>query len=144
MSVIADGAGIRHRASNGIIAFRSSRYRVFWSGQLVTMTGNWVYLFAQQWLVYTLTHSPVQLGIMATLQCLPVLLLSPGAHVVLDRIPRRGMFAIVQLVPLLLTIVEIVLLTLGHIRLWQIDGLVLVMGIISVADVPTVLQNLPK
>src|ERR1700743_2811406 len=57
--------------------FRHKNYRLFFSGQLVSLVGTWITLVAQGWLVYDLTRSPFLLGLVAFCGQLPVFFLSP-------------------------------------------------------------------
>ena len=82
-SVVPRFAGLR----KGFIAFTYRNYRLFWFGQLVSVTGTWMQSLAQSWLVYEILNaSPFQLGLVNVLQFLPVLILGgftsiPGAIV---------------------------------------------------------------
>src|SRR6516164_903800 len=68
-------------------ALRIRNYRLFWTGQLVSVTGTFMQGTAQQWLVLTLTSNPLALGIVGALQWGPMLIPFGGA--VADRWPRR-------------------------------------------------------
>ncbi|HEX6509580.1 MAG TPA: MFS transporter, partial [Chloroflexota bacterium] len=54
-------------------ALRSPEFRLFWFGQMISLTGTWVQSVAQQWLVLELTHSAFQLGLVTTIQFTPLL-----------------------------------------------------------------------
>src|SRR5438477_11854894 len=64
-------------------------YRRYYAGQAVSLTGTWMQMTAQAWLVLSLTHSSATLGLIVALQTLPVLLLSPYGGVVADRSDTR-------------------------------------------------------
>jgi len=70
-------------------ALSHRNYRLYWIGQLVSLTGTWMQSTAQQWLVYRLTGSPLKLGTVAFLASLPVMLFSLFAGVVIDRVDKR-------------------------------------------------------
>jgi MFS family permease len=79
--------------------FRSLRYRnfrLFFTGQLVSQTGNWLTLVAQTLLVLQLTDSGIALGVLAAAQFGPILLLGPWAGLVADRSDKRRLLLIVQ------------------------------------------------
>ncbi|MGZ3715772.1 MAG: MFS transporter, partial [Ktedonobacterales bacterium] len=92
-------------------ALRFYNYRLFWLGQLVSVTGTFMQSTAQQWLVLTLTSSPVALGIVGALQFGPMLIPLGGA--VADRFPRRNVLMFTQAAAGLLAFV-LFLLTITH------------------------------
>src|SRR5947209_14185324 len=70
------------------LALRHRNYRLFWSGQLISLIGTWMQSTGQAWLVLELTHSAWWLGMVGALQFLPVMLLSLFGGVVADRVPK--------------------------------------------------------
>src|SRR2546423_896525 len=64
-------------------------YRLFASGQILSLTGTWMQRVAQDWLVLQLTHSAVALGITTALQFLPMLLFGMYGGVFADPYPKR-------------------------------------------------------
>ena len=76
----------------GARTFRSLRirnYRLFWLGQLVSVTGTWMQTVAQSWLVLSLTGSGVDLGITVALQFLPMLLFGMWGGLLAARSDKR-------------------------------------------------------
>ena len=71
------------------VALEERDFRIFWLGQLVSVTGTWMQTVAQGWLVLVLTGSPFVLGVAAAVRSLPVLLLALPAGYVADRFDRR-------------------------------------------------------
>ena len=65
-------------------ALGNRNYRFFFAGQTVSVTGSWLQATAQAWLILELTHSPLMLGLLLTVQYLPNLLLQPFGGVVGD------------------------------------------------------------
>ncbi|MEW6585236.1 MAG: MFS transporter, partial [Nitrospirota bacterium] len=59
---------------SGFSSLRVKDYRLFWLGQLVSLSGTWMQSVAQGWLVYSLTKSPFYLGLVAAAGSLPILL----------------------------------------------------------------------
>jgi MFS family permease len=80
-------AGDRLRRT--FVALEERDYRIFWLGQLVSVTGTWMQTVAQGWLVLVLTGSPFVLGVAAAVRSLPVLVLALPAGYVADRFDRR-------------------------------------------------------
>jgi MFS family permease len=71
------------------VALHERDFRIFWLGQLVSVTGTWMQTVAQGWLILTLTGSPFILGVAAAARSVPVLLLVIPAGIVADRFDRR-------------------------------------------------------
>src|SRR5438093_4989812 len=79
--------------------FRSLRhrnFRLFWTGQLVSVVGTWMQTVAQGWLMHRLTGSPLMLGLLGCAQFLPVLVLSLWAGVLADRVDKRRLLLFTQ------------------------------------------------
>ena len=71
------------------VALHERDFRIFWLGQLVSVTGTWMQTVAQGWLILELTGSPFILGVAAAARSVPVLLLVVPAGIVADRFDRR-------------------------------------------------------
>ena len=76
-------------------------YRLYAMGSVVSNTGTWMQRIAQDWLVLQLFHgnaaaASTALGITTGLQFLPILLLSPYAGLVADRMPKRRLLQLTQ------------------------------------------------
>ena len=79
--------------------FAALRYREFlllWAGQAATAMAMWMDQVARGWLMYELTNSPVQLGLVQGVQAIPILVLSPVAGSVADRYPRKLQVMVAQ------------------------------------------------
>jgi MFS family permease len=112
-------------------------YRLFWFGQLISLSGTWMQTTAQAWLVLELTNSPVALGTVTFLQFLPITLLTLFGGVFADRLPKREVLLITQSVSAVQAYLLAVLVLTGRIELWQIYVLALVLGIVNAFDNPT-------
>jgi MFS family permease len=118
-------------------ALRNRNYRLFWSGQIVSMVGTWMQRIAQAWLVLGLTNSPLALGIVTACQTGPVLLLALFGGVVADRVPKRRLLVITQTVMLIQGAILAILTAGGWIQLSQIYVLAAVLGTATAIDSPT-------
>lgn len=127
---------LRLRFERGFQALRTRNYRLYWIGQLVSMTGSWMQTTAQAWLVLQLTQSPMAIGLVATLQFLPVLLLSLIGGVIADRVPRFRLILTTQLLAMLLVGIFALLVSSGQIQIWHIYLLALLQGIVNAIDQP--------
>src|SRR5690242_16438345 len=79
--------------------FRSLRrrnYRLFFFGQMISLIGTWLQNTALAWLVWSITHDSMTLGIMGFLGSIPVLFLSIFAGTVADEYPKRRILIITQ------------------------------------------------
>lgn len=86
------------RLSRTFSSLAIRNYRLFWLGQLVSLSGTWMQTTAQAWLVLKLTNSPEALGTVTVLQFLPVTLLTLFGGVLADRLPKRTVIICTQTV----------------------------------------------
>ena len=120
--VVQEGqVGRLDRVRQTFVALGERDFRIFWLGQLVSVTGLWMQTVAQGWLILQLTGSPFVLGLAAAARSVPVLLLVIPAGIAADRFDKRRII-----------ITTNVIATLA-------SGLMGVLAIIGVIDVPTVL-----
>jgi MFS family permease len=112
-------------------------YRLYFFGQMVSLLGSWLQSVAQAWLVYRLTGSSFQLGLVVFIGQVPLLFLSPIGGLIADRYPRRWVVVATQAISMLLAFVLAVLTLWGHVQLWEILAVAGLQGIINAVDVPT-------
>src|SRR5436190_20023487 len=77
-------------------ALRHRNFRLFWTGQLISLIGTWMQSVAQGWLMHRLTSSAFMLGLLGFCQFAPVLLFSLWAGVIADRVDKRKLLLITQ------------------------------------------------
>lgn len=112
-------------------------YRLYFSGQLISVPGTWLQTVAQAWLVLQLTPSGSALGITVALQALPVLFLGPWAGAVADATDKRKMLLGTQALQAVLAL-TLGLLAITHVvELWMVWVLALGLGLARALDVPT-------
>jgi MFS family permease len=119
-----------------ITAFRHRNYRLFFAGQLVSMVGTWMQQVAQAWLVLQLTGDPIWLGIVATAQFLPVMILGLFAGVAADALPKRRVLIAAQTAMMVLAFVLAALVISGVVQVWMIVVLAVLLGIANSIDMP--------
>src|SRR3954464_4280687 len=95
-------------------------YRLYFIGQLVSLAGTFMQTVAQAWLVLKLTNSGTAVGLVTTLQYLPLLLLGGVAGVDLDRVGRRRVYMWTQTVAGLEALLLGVLTVTGLVQLWMV------------------------
>jgi MFS family permease len=101
-------------------ALRHREFRLLWAGQAATATATWMDQVARGWLMYELTNSPVQLGLVQGVQAIPILVLSPLAGSVADRYPRKQQVVVAQILTgVLYTVLALFIIT-GHIQPWHV------------------------
>lgn len=118
-------------------AFQSRDFRLFWFGQLVSLSGTWMHSVAQSWLVYSLTHSPLYLGIIASLASMPILLFTLLGGIVADRYPKRTVLMLTQFLSAMLALIVAVLADFGVITVWHVGAVAFALGMVNAFDVPT-------
>ncbi len=117
-------------------AMRSPNFRLYFAGQIVSVSGTWIQAIAQGYLVFLLTKSELWLGIVACAAGLPMLLLAPVGGVVIDRFPRRTVLMFTQASQMILAFLLAWLTFAGTIQVWQIVVLAAGLGITNAFDVP--------
>jgi MFS family permease len=124
------------RLPTGLRALQHRDFRIFWTGQLVSLVGTWMQTVAQAWLVLELTDSPFKLGLIGTLQFAPMLVLSIVAGVIADRLPKRRIVLTSQTVLGVQALTLAALVGSGHVRYWHVAVLATVLGIANTLDLP--------
>jgi MFS family permease len=119
-----------------LTALRHRNFRLFFIGQLISLTGTWMQQVAQGWLVLRLTDSPALLGLVAAAASLPVLLLSLPAGTLVDRFPKHRILVITQIVAMLLAGTLAVLTLTGLIQVWHVVVLAALLGTVNAFDAP--------
>lgn len=120
--------------------FRSLRfrnYRLFFSGQLVSLIGTWIQIVALSWVVYLKTNSPFWLGLVNFSSQIPSFLVAPLAGVWVDRLNRRNTLVITQTLFMLQGLVMASLVYWQWITVWEIVALSAFNGLVSAFDMPT-------
>jgi MFS family permease len=117
-------------------ALRHRNYRLFFSGQSVSLVGTWITRVATSWLVYRLTGSELLLGVVGFCGQIPTMLLAPFAGVLVDRWDRHRLLVLTQAASMLQSLV-LAVLTLRHdITVPWLLGLQIVQGVINAFDTP--------
>ena len=118
-------------------ALRYRNYRLFFTGQGISLIGTWMQHVALSWLVYRLTDSVFLLGAVNFCSQVPTFLLSPFAGVVADRFDRKKVLLITQLLSMVQASILAVLVLTERVEIWHILALSAVLGIINAYDIAT-------
>jgi predicted MFS family arabinose efflux permease len=121
---------------SGLRALRHRDFRVFFAGQAVALVGSSMQQVAQAWLVLSLTNSPLRLGLVGSLNFLPVLFFAVVGGAVADRLPKRRLLVITQSLLGCQTLALATLIVTGHVRYWHVCVLAIVWGIANTVDLP--------
>ncbi|OPY74899.1 MAG: Tetracycline resistance protein, class C [Syntrophorhabdus sp. PtaU1.Bin050] len=117
-------------------ALRYRNYRLFFSGQGISLVGTWMQQIAISWLVYRLTNSPFLLGFIGFVGQVPTFLLAPVAGVFADRWNRRKLLVLTQILAMLQAFLLAFLTFTGHIVIWHLVILSIILGLVSALDIP--------
>jgi MFS family permease len=112
-------------------------YRLFFSGQSISLVGTWMQQIAMSWLVFDLTHSAFLLGIVNFASRIPTFLLASFAGVLVDRWNRHRILVVTQVLSMIQALVLAFLVLSGRIVVWQIICLSLILGLINALDIPS-------
>ena len=118
-------------------ALRHRNYRLFFSGQCLSLIGTWMTIIATSWLVYRLTDSVFLLGIVNFSGRIPSLFLAPFAGALADRWNRQKLLVVTQICSMFQSFSLAVLALTGTINIWHIIFLNVFQGIINAFDMPT-------
>ncbi len=117
-------------------AFKYRNYRLFFSGQGISLIGTWTQQVALSWLIYRLTGSALLLGVVAFATQIPTSFVAPFAGVIADRLDRKKLLLGTQVLSMVQALVLAALVLTGTILTWHIVALSLFIGIINSFDMP--------
>ncbi len=112
-------------------------YRRYFAGQIVSLSGNWMQMVAEMWLILELTGSGVAVGVTAALQFLPILLFGAWGGVLADRWPKRSLLIVTQTLMVAPALALWGLTASGAVVPWMVFALVFVRGAVNSIDNPT-------
>jgi MFS family permease len=118
-------------------ALKHRNYRLFITGQVISLCGTWMQRVAQAWLVYEITKSAFALGIVGFSTRVPVIFLSLFAGVLADRADKRRILIVSQTVAMLQAFVLAALTLLGLVEFWHVAVLGVILGATQSFDAPT-------
>jgi len=117
-------------------ALRHRNFKLFFSGQSISLIGTWMTRLATSWLVYRMTHSALLLGIVSFAGQIVSFLLGPFAGVWVERLDRQKLLVWTQALAAIQSL-ALAALTLAHvITLWEIIALSAFQGLINAFDMP--------
>ena len=111
-------------------------YRIYLAGQSLANTGSWMQSIAQDWLIFDLTHSSAAVGVTMALQFGPILLLGMHAGIVADRLQKRRILLVTQLLNAVAVAVLAVITIAGAVTAADVYLFALLSGVIFAFDGP--------
>jgi len=127
---------IEDKLSSALHALKYRNFKLFLSGQLVSIIGNYIQTVAQAWLVYRLTGSATLLGLVAFSGQISVFVLTPISGYVADTRSRKNIQFVTQIASMLLTFVLAMLTLTGRVQVWHVFTVAALLGVINAFDFP--------
>jgi MFS family permease len=120
---------------------RHRNYRLYFAGQITSVCGTWMQNIALYWLILSLTHSPLAVGLLSLARFGPFTVLGLFAGVIADRFDNRRTVMVTQAVQMLFSALLAAITLLGTVHPWEVYGIAVLTGTAVVFDVPA-RQNL--
>lgn len=117
-------------------AFHYRNYRLFFSGQSISLIGTWMQRIALAWLVYRITNSPILLGITGFSSQFPTFIFAPFAGVIADQTNRHRIMVITQTLAMIQALVLAALVLTNTITVAHIILLSIMLALINGFDMP--------
>jgi MFS family permease len=132
----AEGSAKVSRFGHALVAMRSRNFKLYFSGQSISLIGTWMTRIATSWLVYRLTGSALLLGVVSFAGQIPTFLLAPFAGVWIDRVDRRTLLIWTQALAAVQSL-WLATLTLRHVvTMREIVLLSVLQGLVNAFDMP--------
>jgi MFS family permease len=112
-------------------------FRRYFAGQLVSLSGNWMQMIAEIWLILSLTGSGVAVGFTTALQFLPMLVFGAWGGLIADRVPKRRLLLLTQGLHMIVPLTMLTLALEGALVPAMVFGLVFLRGCVNAVDYPT-------
>ena len=125
------------RAWPTFVSLRHRNYFLLWVGSLFTNTGDWMDQVALNWLVWSLTHDPVALGLLNACRALPILGFTLFGGALADRVERRRLLQSTQATGMVLAFVLAALVQIGVVQIWQVFLIGTLRGVLLSFNQPT-------
>ncbi len=116
-------------------ALASRNFLIFWIGQFISLVGTWMQNTTQPYLAYRITGSSLDLGLIAFSSTLPTLLLALPGGVFVERMDKRKIVIVLQIIMMIQAFILAFLALTGRIQIWQIIGLSFVLGAASAIEI---------
>ena len=122
--------------ANTFSSFKIRNFRIYYIGQMISVSGTFLQALAQDWLVLKLTNSGVMLGIALAFQFLPMILLTSLGGVIADRFSKLKILYITQTISGILALLLGLLVLTGTVQIWMVFAFALCLGLVNSIDSP--------
>ena len=120
-----------------VTSLQVPNYRRYFVGQVVSVSGNWMQIVAEVWLILKLTGSGTAVGLVTALQFAPILLFGAFGGMLADRVPKRTLLQLTQAAMVVPALSLFGLYVTGVVEPWMVFALVFLRGTINAVDNPT-------
>lgn len=117
-------------------SLKHRNYRLFFSGQTISLIGTWLTRVAASWLAYRLSHSALVLGLVSFASLIPTFVIAPFAGVLADRWNKHRVLVLTQVCAALQSAALAALTISGRMTIPYLIGLSVVQGLINAFDMP--------
>lgn len=117
-------------------AFRHRAFRLFWTGNVISLVGTLAQDAARNWLSRLLTQDEFKIGLVAACGTLPILVFSLLAGPVADRTDKRRGLMLTNALSMMLAVILGVLVWKGLARIWNVAFIALLVGTVNAFDIP--------
>lgn len=122
---------------NALRPFQSINYRLYFSGQSVSLLGTWMQRTAVYWVIYEMTSSSMMVGLAVFATQFPSFIFSIIGGLFSDRYDRYKILVTTQVASLIQAICLTAIVWTGHYEVWHILALSVLLGTINAFDVPS-------
>ena len=112
-------------------AFKSRNYRLYFSGQSISLIGTWMQKTAVSWVIYSETHSKFMLGLTLFSSLFPSFIFSFLGGVVSDRYNRYKVLLVTQIASMIQAVLMTLLIFFSHYSVWAMIALMALCGLIN-------------
>ena len=117
-------------------AFKNRNYRLFFAGQSISQIGTWMQRTGVSWVVYSMTHSALMLGLTVFATQFPSFVFSLPGGIAADRYNRYKVLLFTKIASMIQAVLLAVLTLTNRYTVWEILSLSVVLGVINAFDVP--------
>lgn len=117
-------------------ALRVRDFRLFWSSQVISLSGTWMQQVAIGWLVYSITMSPLSLGLTMAIMSSPIMILTLIGGITADRYPKKTIIMLTQTLYIIPAFILGLLAGSEHIEMWHIYCIVFFIGTLNAFEIP--------
>jgi MFS family permease len=139
---------MNYQLTQTFLALKHRNFRLWFSGQIISLIGTWMQTTAQGFLIYELTSSPVMLGLAGFASGIPIWLFSLVSGMISDRFPRKKVIIITQTSMMVLGFTLAILTFTDLVQPWHIIVLAFLLGTANAFDAPArqsfVVDMVPK